>query len=216
MKTETIIIAEGFIAGIIIALPKGPAGFAVINQTIVYGFVRGFIIAFGCIVTTILVTPVVLFPTMDVVKDFFERLEHIARQFPWILGVVSVVIGIVVFRLKQEKDILSKQDAYKRAIKLFVFTLLEPSTVVQTSLIFSNLPKLFDKFHLCSVDILHCDKPEKLLFFLSVISGTTLWYVVTGLIINRWSENKILPAIEKINKFFGLLFIIAGFIALLL
>ena len=72
MKTETIIIAQGFIAGIIIALPKGPAGFAVINQTIVYGFARGFIIALGCIATTILITPVVLFPTMDFVKNFFD------------------------------------------------------------------------------------------------------------------------------------------------
>ncbi len=216
MKTETIIIAQGFIAGIIIALPKGPAGFAVINQTIVYGFARGFIIALGCIATTILITPVVLFPTMDFVKNFFEKLEHLARQFPWILGIVSVVIGIVVFRLKQEKDILSKRDAYIRSCKLLLFTLFEPSTVVQTVIIFSNLPKLFDKLHLCSVNILHCDKPGKLLFFLSVISGTILWYLATGLIVDRLSQKNKLPDIEKINKLFGLLFIIAGFIALLL
>lgn len=216
MKTESIIIAQGFIAGIIIALPKGPAGFAVINQTIVYGFTRGFITALGCIVTTMLVTPIVLFPMMDSVKDFFETLEHLARKFPWILGTVSVVIGIVVFRLKQEKNILSKRNAYKRSCKLLLFTLFEPSTIVQTAIVFSNVPRLFNKCNVCSVDILHANQFEKLLFFASVIGGTIFWYVVTGLIINRLSENKILPEIEKINKFFGLLFIIAGFIALLL
>lgn len=216
MKTELIIIAQGLVAGIIIALPKGPAGFAVINQTIVYGFFRGYIIAAGCILTTCLVTPVVLFPIMDVVKDFFEKLEHTARQFPWILGLVSVAIGIVVFRLKQEKDFLSKRDAYERATKLFIFTLLEPSTIVQTALIFSKLPKVFDRFHICSVDILRCDKSDKILFFVSVIIGTIFWYVTTGLIVDRLSQKNKFPTIEKINKFFGLLFILAGFIALLL
>ncbi len=215
MKTETIIIAQGFIAGIIIALPKGPAGFAVINQTIVYGFARGCIIAIGCILTTCLITPVVLFPTMDFVKDFFEKLEHIARQFPWILGVLSVVIGIAVFRLKQEKTILSKRDAYKRSVKLLVFTFFEPSTVVQTGLVFSMIPELFRWLHWPAVDILHAGTFEKLLFFFWVAFGTMFWYGVTGLIIDKLVKKNKLPAIEKINKFCGLLFIIAGLIVLI-
>ena len=47
-----ITFLQGILVGMIIAFPKGPAGFMVINQTVLFGTKSGLETAFGPMMTT--------------------------------------------------------------------------------------------------------------------------------------------------------------------
>lgn len=216
MDKESIIIAEGVIAGIIIAFPKGPAGFAVINQTIVHGCLKGSIIAMGCIMTTCIISPIVLFPKLEMLKNSFGFIVEIARQYPWIMGLVSFGLGLYVYHLKQENEVLTIKGALRKSRNMFLFTFFEPSTLVQTLGFFTGIPEVLEHFKKPFFKILQGDQSEKLLFFWSMIITTILWYAITIGVTRCLLKKGKLPEIEKINRFVGKLFMIAGFFALLL
>lgn len=216
MKKELIIIAEGVIAGIIIAFPKGPAGFAVINQTIVHGYLKGSIIAMGCIITTCIISPIVLFPKLEMLKSSFEYIVEIARQYPWIMGLISFGLGLYVYHLKQKDEILTIKGAIKKSRNMFFLTIIEPSTLAQTVVIFSSIPKTLGYYQMPSFDVLQSGQSEKMLFYWSMIITTVVWYFLTIGVTYFLSQKGKLPDIEKINRFIGALFMIAGFFALLL
>ena len=56
-----ITFLQGILVGMIIAFPKGPAGFMVINQTVLFGTKSGLETAFGPMMTTFVSSFIILY-----------------------------------------------------------------------------------------------------------------------------------------------------------
>lgn len=212
MSRELIIIAEGILAGMIISIPKGPAGFFIVKQTISYGTKKGMTVALGCILTTILVSAAVLFPVITSLKSVLDFMADLFHKIPLVIAVIIVIVGIVVYKIEHVKDEeLTMYQAVQKSLNLFLYTIIDPTTTIQTLLVFVNVARLSAWFGLKAINICNQSDSDKMLFLYAVIAGSVLWYGMTALIIKKYCQTQT-PNLEKFNKFVGLTFIASGFI----
>lgn len=213
MSPKKIIIAQGIVSGVIISFPKGLASFVIINQTLVHGFQKGTVTAIGCMIVTILVSLIVLFPHFERLKKIIIDLAHWFEGRQRLFGVFALFISIYLFFfLKQSRGSeLSLAVAIKTSGKLFLMSAIDPLTTLQTIWVFSTAtPATIQSiFKVNPIDIFEQDSYHKLLFVYGVLLGTLLWYGMSGLCLIWFS-----PSINWVNGIFALLFFIIGVFAL--
>lgn len=195
---KLIFLFQGVLAGIAIAFPKGPAGLLVVTQTIQFGFDKGFNVAKGPILTTFISSIIILMlHTVGVNLEFVKQIRYdpIAHV---IAGFFLVGVGFYVLFFLEEKPTTSK--------KLFLYTFFEPML----------LPATIATFSWVSSNILTEEIPHKSLFFLGIIVGTLLWYILWCKFLEYLSKKGFKKIIITINIFFGIVFILLGMITILI
>jgi hypothetical protein len=203
---KRICILQGFVAGILISLPKGPAGFLVINQTIAYGFNKGAIIASGCALTTFGTCAMILLPRFSWSKRFFNAFSKGLHTCSVGIGCLLIILGIYLFRLKIEHaGNLSFTGALMQAMGMCVVTIINPLILVQTILIFSLVQKLLAYIGIGTHNVLEQEEQYRLMTFLGIVAGVVTWYAfsLTGASLTQIN-------IETINKFTAVLLILGG------
>lgn len=195
---ELYAILQGFFVGIAIALPKGPAGFLVITQTIRFGYKSGIQLAKGPIVTTFISCGVLIILS-EWITITGNQVHQIRNSFlvHIIAGFFLLAVGLYIIFLMEEKPATAK--------KLFFFTFLEPMLFPGTIATFIWIcPNIFQESFLL-----------KLYFFLGIVVSTFLYYGISVLFFSRYFQKTNSEKIRKIQVFFGGIFVLFGFFTIL-
>ncbi len=208
-------VYSGMLAGLFVSLPKGPAGFLVIYQTITKGFFEGFELALGCIGVTFVASVLILpFQISDSKKITLTK----KPGFSILVGVISVALGTWIIYgsmyllpgnsqslLEKVKDLLTHTDG---GISIFGILLIIGflfEATFGTVLVFLKVDP----------EILKEKIFKKLQFFVGVILGSFLYYFFAGLFTRSiiWVGGN--PQMKTINIVVGVLFIIIGFVMII-
>jgi len=124
---EAILLGIG--AGIISSFLTGPVFFAMIKTSIERGFLAGFSLAIGVIISDIILIALVLFGS-----QFFDYKASFDKYVGSIGGVFLLVVGIyyLVSKMKVHYDSSTLQKISKRSyvLKGFLMCILTPSTLM--------------------------------------------------------------------------------------
>ncbi len=195
---ELLAILQGILAGIAIAFPKGPAGLLVINQTVKFGFEKGFNVAKGPMTTTFISSIIVLLlHVCGVNLENIKELRHDLNVHV-VVGFFLIGIGLYLIFFLEEKPFTRK--------KLLIYTFFEP-------LLF---PATIVTFGIVSKNILTETIPIKIMFFLGIIVGTIFFYICACRFYEWLAKKGLKKIIRFIIVFFGIIFILAGFLMVLI
>lgn len=196
---ELYAILQGFLVGIAIAFPKGPAGFLVITQTIRFGYANGIQLAKGPVITTFISCGilVILSEWIAITGDQIHQVRN-SSIVHIIAGFFLLVIGLYIMFFLEEKPATAQ--------KLFLYTLFEPMLFPGTIATFIWIyPNIFQESFLL-----------KLYFFLGIVVSTFLYYGISVLFFSRYFQKTNSEKIRKIQVFFGGIFVLFGFFTILL
>jgi uncharacterized membrane protein len=191
-------IFQGFLVGIAIAFPKGPAGFLVITQTIQFGYTNGIRLAKGPIITTFIscLILIIISQWIIITSDQVQQIRgnHIMHT---IAGFFLFAVGVYIIFFLEEKPATTQ--------KLFIYTLFEPMLFPGTIATFMWIyPNIFQQSFVL-----------KLYFFLGIIIGTFLYYGISVLFFSRYFQKINSEKIRKIHVFFGSVFVLFGFLTII-
>lgn len=196
---ELYAILQGFLVGIAIAFPKGPAGFLVITQTIRFGYANGIQLAKGPVITTFISCGILIILSEQITITG-DQIHQIRDNFliHIIAGFFLLVIGLYIMFFLEEKPATAQ--------KLFLYTLFEPMLFPGTIATFIWIyPNIFQESFLL-----------KLYFFLGIVVSTFLYYGISVLFFSRYFQKTNSEKIRKIQVFFGGIFVLFGFFTILL
>lgn len=191
---ELYAILQGFFVGIAIALPKGPAGFLVITQTIRFGYKSGIQLAKGPIITTFISCGVLIILS-EWITITGNQVHQIRNSFlvHIIAGFFLLAVGLYIIFLMEEKPATAK--------KLFLFTFLEPMLFPGTIATFIWIfPSVFSE----SFRVKTC-------FLFGIFISTILYYGISVLFFDRFFQKTNPQKIRKVQVFFGAVFVLFGF-----
>jgi len=207
MRVRTII--KGITAGVIVALPKGFPGLAVIYQTTAFGFTNGLKTA-SWYMAVIILTSLVLFfkapstkranPTK---KPWFSAIAGVL-----FIGIGNVIIYKTMHHPTQDFSLLVMVDELVRPRGTFSFwgVMIVLGIMIETMLIITIF---FLKVH---PDLLTEGKTAKTIFFTGVTMGAIMWYVGSGAITRLIVLVGGSPNMVNLNIGVGAVFILAGVI----
>ncbi len=196
---ELYAILQGFLVGIAIAFPKGPAGFLVITQTIRFGYTSGTRLAKGPIVTTFISCGILIILS-EWIAITGDQIHQIRDNFliHIIAGFFLLAVGLYIMFFLEEKPTTAQ--------KLFLYTLLEPMLFPGTIATFIWIyPNIFQESF-----------SMKLCFFLGIVISTFLYYGISVVCFSRYFQKTNSEKIRKIQIFFGGIFVLFGFFTILL
>ena len=204
MKGITIFL-QGVLVGVVIAFPKGPAGFLVINQTIVFGAKDGFITAFGPIMTTFVSSLIILY--VSGFGTYIQSLKNMTnkKSVHIISCVILICVGVYIFYINANTGPSDVDETTEVSFKLFLLTFLEPTLFPLTFALFIKLaPKAM------TGDVL-----IKMIFYCGIVFGTVLFYVGLCSFFHWLVVKNSISDITIISKVIGIIFIGSGVLLLL-
>ncbi|HQV64717.1 MAG TPA: hypothetical protein PKZ56_00575 [Candidatus Paceibacterota bacterium] len=192
-----ITFLQGILVGMIIAFPKGPAGFMVINQTVLFGTKSGLETAFGPMMTTFVSSFIILY--FSKFDSFIELIKKVSdyKIVHVISGFILMGIGIYIFRMS---DGANSNGSIVISFKLFLLTFLEPLLFPMTIVTFLWIaPKITSQ-----------EFSLKVFFFLGIIFGTVLFYGCSCSFFNWLSVTKRIENLIIVRMVVGMTFILFG------
>lgn len=206
MKAVTIFL-QGVLVGIVIAFPKGPAGFLVINQTILFGPKNGFITAFGPIATTFVSSLIVLY--ISGLGSYIKKLKEIERKktVRIISCLILIGVGIYIFYVNNHTSTpsIGIDQTAEISFKLFLMTFLEPTLFPVTCALFIKI----------SPQTMTGDVFMKSVFYTGIVIGTIVFYSGLCSFFNWLVIHDKITDITIISKFVGITFMVCGLVLLL-
>lgn len=188
---------QGILVGIIITFPKGPAGFMVINQTVLFGTKNGLETAFGPMMTTFISSFIILY--FSKFDSFIGSIKKISNytSVHIISGIILIGIGMYIFCMS---DNLQPDGSMIISFKLFLLTFLEPLLFPMTIVTFLWIaPKITSQ----RAFVKSC-------FFFGIMLGTIVFYGCTCSFFNWLSVTKKIENLIIVRMVVGMIFILFG------
>lgn len=190
------LVARGFLVGIFLGLPTGPAGFIIIRKAFISGYKEGISAALGCITSDAFYAILVSFG-IGFISQFLLRYNTLIR---FACGMALIYIAWTTWHDTLREPAHNAIGYVGSFFETLSVSISNPILIVSMTALFSTVggPGLLSARY------------EKVFFVIAIILGAALWW---GLFL-KWvmwlkTENKIL-SLDAINKFFAVIIAISG------
>ena len=199
---EINLLLRGLVLGLAIAAPVGPIGILCIRQTLVFGWLRGFICGLGAATADAMYGCIAGFGLTFITDLMIEQqiwLRLMGGVFLCYLGVKNFIAPIQLDTI-QIKDI----KLFGVYISTLLLTLSNPATILTFAAIFSGIGLTSIQRNYCSAIIL----------VTGVFLGSGLWWLFLSSTMMLLKAKLTLTNFKFINQISGLVITAFGLIAL--
>lgn len=198
-------IAEGFITGIGLSLTLGTVFFALIQNSLLFGYKKGMLIAAGVVFSDIILISLVLWS-----DSFIAFLENHAKGVTLVGALLLILFGIVQFFSKPKSQV---------GIKDYAGSLMGNIFFVGKG-IFLNVINPVNFFVWLSISVMltakfHYEIPEKIFFFLGSVCAIFTTESILAIFASRVRKLVNDRRISWVNRISGLIFVGIGIFLLL-
>lgn len=198
------ILSRGFILGLVVSIPLGPAGIILINRTLRRGLWSGLFSGLG-VGTADLVQAVIAMLGLTMIISFIREERFILTLAG---GIVIIAAGIKIFLSNPVSDIRRQKNIDKSLWRDFWSVFIMSVTNPYSVLIFAAFLSGFQ----LKTDF----KPGMLPFILipGVFIGTMAWWTTVSWVISRFKNKVKLRTLFVLNRTAGIIIACIGVIVL--
>lgn len=205
MQDYLLNLLHGFIVGMAVSMPLGPAGLFSVQRTISKGRVSGFVSGMGVALSDTVFSALALFSLA-----FIQRIiDNNKVLLLFVGGLIICAFGIKIFLTNPIKQIRSNHATtryWEDFLAGFLMTITNPGALLIILGVFAIIGHSVDSFSsVFSISFT----------ILGVFIGAALWWYSLSLIVNRFRKKFRLRQLWAINRVSGVVIIVLGILSLL-
>lgn len=203
-----LLVLEGIVIGLIVAVPIGPVNLICLRRTLAYGPLNGFLSGLGAALGDGVFASITGFGLTAIA----QLIEGYSIPLKLIGGATLVGFGVHIFRsdVTAVRDGAQARDDGSTSLagaiaSTFALTITNPATLVGFTALFAGLGALIDD------DV---DFADAAAVVTGVVTGSTLWWVTLALVVGIFHRHIEPTTMRKLNHAFGAAVTLFGVVVL--
>lgn len=192
-----LLVLEGIVIGLIVAVPIGPVNLICLRRTLAYGPLNGFLSGLGAALGDGVFACITGFGLTAIA----QLIEGYSIPLKLIGGATLVGFGVHIFRsdVSAVRDGTQARDDGSTSLagaiaSTFALTITNPATLVGFTALFAGLGALIDD------DV---DFADATAVVTGVVTGSTLWWFTLALVVGLFHRHIEPGTMRKLNHAFG-------------